>query len=208
MDSVLLNMGCGYLPLVPDDLNFNGKNIFDYVINYDPLYLVSKEGEENSRILNDIDFITYFNAVERGKAQFTQYPTEIHHEIVDVILAISPFGFRVINEWSHNLLTRGGFVIRIGSVSNPYLNERKLFDDSITIESGLQGEYTLLEQDYNLPRIIKFIIARVKDKYVSNKTGLVQAEKTLLNLSRVARKGSLIDSYNVGLVGDDNGIVQ
>ncbi|BBE08189.1 Putative uncharacterized protein [Mycoavidus cysteinexigens] len=208
MASVLLNMGCGYLPLVPDDLKINGRNIFDYVINYDPLYLVNKEDQEKDKMMTDMNFIRCFNGVERDKAQFTQYVHEIKNEIIDVILAISPFGFSVINRWNHNLLIYGGFVIIIGNTANPYLNnEKRLFD-----EADFQQEYTMLDEN-NIPSIAKSIIGKVKEveeekRGISNTTGLDNARKTPLNSFRVARKGTIGASYQAGLVGYENGIMQ
>lgn len=114
MSKNVLNIGAGVIPLLPSEIGA------DHVVNYDPL------GMSENRSTSYETAIAYNTFVLNEKDWGAFCLSEGEVDIVcgnwsrDLILAISPYGYSVISDWSNKKLKVGGIVLILSAGNNPF----------------------------------------------------------------------------------------
>lgn len=164
----VLNVAAGYLPLHRTDIGATR------LVNFDPL----KWSEKTARLIDylgamDVDYFSNQQSVD----------SVFSNGSVDLVMSISPFGFPLVNQWSHDKLRSGGHVLAFGNERNNWLNVEKMF------EGTLEEQFEVIEYT-TADAAIKAIAERVKGQYdeavSSYTTGL--ARETAVNKIVCARK--------------------
>jgi hypothetical protein len=164
----VLNVAAGYLPLHRTDIGATR------LVNFDPL----SYSPQTARLIKYLDTIDvdYFSRAASVDSVFGD-------DSVDLVMSISPYGFALVNQWSHDKLRSGGYVLAFGNERNNWLKVEKMFEG--TLEEQFEViEYTAADA------VIKAIAERVKGQYddavTSHTTGL--GRETPVNKIVCARK--------------------
>lgn len=140
---LVVNLGAGFLPIVGSDIGAKE------VINYDPLITPSttkyvdapedvrmqRQSEKDVYVVQKTAFLNLKKTKEGIDREFlyTENETELKQWIeergnqISVVIAISPYGYPVINEYIHNCLIKYGIVIVIGNSTNKWLYQPQMF---------------------------------------------------------------------------------
>lgn len=110
----ILNCASGGLPLVKSD--FPGSGV-GRVINFDPLSEFDLYQRnymfQLSRAMPDIEYYFFLNDLKK----------HVRKDSLDAIISVSPYGFPLISEVNNSFLKVNGYVVVIGSRSNPHVND-------------------------------------------------------------------------------------
>jgi hypothetical protein len=116
MSRNVLNIAAGFLPIVAADF---AQYDVGKVVNYDPLVHSPLTGVF-AGILSEHPEILYRTRQAAVDADYA-------NASVDLILAVSPFGFSLIDAWSNAKLKVGGYVVVFGAASNKWIKDAHLF---------------------------------------------------------------------------------
>lgn len=119
MTRTILNVGAGYLPLVPADFESGGVS---RVVNLDPLDLRDALSVKFLLVVKEIPEILYF----RTQAEADR---SLLDDSVDLLLTVSPYGFSAIDDWATGKLRSLGYALVLGNTRNKFIAEEagKLF---------------------------------------------------------------------------------
>jgi len=126
MPKTVLNIAAGYIPLVAEDFE---RCDVTRLINFDPL--------DNSNATTAFQAILNSLAENLqgapGPADFEYFTTReataqaIGNDRIDLTMAVSPYGFAVVDEWNDALMTVGSYVMVFGNQANTYITQDRAF---------------------------------------------------------------------------------
>lgn len=157
----ILNIAAGLLPIVASDLGV------DQVVNFDPLTALADKDLSGSASVG------YLMVLSKGVGDiiYARRQAEVDsvypNGSVDLILSVSPFGFKVVSKWTHDKLKPGGSVLIIANGKNP------CFKDYDNIIEDIAG--SIYKQIEHPEPWIKATRDKVIADYPSNTTHLERA---------------------------------
>lgn len=175
MSKRVLNMGAGFLPIVPKDLDV------DQIFNYDPL----NEAKEKL----DSKMFGYFMGLIRDTRNGIFYTTkevELNQQVqdhsIDLVLGISPFGFSLVNDLVNRKLSFGGYVLVAGNKSNRWINNDNLFSGTL-----LNDHYEVYDDEKSENWVVK-VKEKIKRSYPSHTSAVERGTK--LDIFKIFLKDS------------------
>lgn len=174
--TTLLNIAAGFLPLVASDFGDFG---VDRVINFDPLVIGKGSDHKvmDSMLSANLKLITLQIPEIEYYWDFDAFDRNVSSASVDLIAAVSPYGFAVINNMTNAMLKNGGYVMLFGNARNKYAKK----DDAV--ESAFHAIYYKVGQ---VPPDVLGIGRRIRREYSSQCTSM--AGTTDINASQALRK--------------------
>lgn len=142
MPKNVLNIAAGLLPIVASDLNA------DEVVNYDPLTGLANADEGGRAVVSHLMVLSQAMGDIRYARRQAEVDSVYPNGSVDLVLAVSPFGFKLISRWVADKVRVGGHVLVIGNKSNKHVKQDAHLFDPVTladsfVEDGKDGAFSL-----------------------------------------------------------------
>jgi hypothetical protein len=160
----VINIGSGYQPISKADLD-DCPLFINKVVNYDPL----PDSRLTTRYLQLVDMIRLVKEVNED-LYLARTPDELNRLCfdgqTDLVIAISPYNFTVIDKYIDAKIAQWGYVIIFGNTKNPFIQPERSFSD------GLHQKYAPLELTDPIAGYVQRAIGKIKQNYQSYTTNL------------------------------------
>ncbi|CAO3451510.1 hypothetical protein [Azospirillum argentinense] len=127
MPKTVLNIAAGYIPLLAVD--FDHRCDVTRLINFDPL----DDSEPTNALKAALNCLAGGLQGAPGPADIEYFNTRettteaIGNDRIDLTMAVSPFGFAVVDEWNDALMNVGSYVMLFGNQSNKFIKQNNAF---------------------------------------------------------------------------------